>query len=171
MHTRRLRLEPYLPEDEDTYVALFQDARVSRWIGNSPTSAAESRELFRRIFTEVYDQNLFDIWAVHRGERLIGHAEIKPTDAVGGYEIVYALTPAEWGSGLGTELAKAIVAYGFDTLKLTEIFATVAIQNKASLTLLDNIGFKQIRDVKEGDGSTTRVLSHSLIVANNSSVV
>lgn len=171
LYTKRLRLEPYLPEDEDTYVALFQDARVSQWIGNAPTSEAESRDLFGRILTKVYAQDLFDIWAVRRGGLLIGHAEIKPIDAVGGYEIVYALAPAEWRSGLGTELAEAIVAYGFDILKLTEIFATVAIQNKASLTLLDNIGFKQVRDIKEDDGSITRVLSRSLIAINRSSLV
>jgi RimJ/RimL family protein N-acetyltransferase len=45
----------------------------------------------------------------------VGHAELKPTEVVNGYEIVYALAPDVWGSGLGTELAEALVRYGFDT--------------------------------------------------------
>lgn len=158
LRTERLLLEPYAPEDEEDFVALFQDTRVSRWMGEGPASEAADRALFGRIFTKVYAQELFDVWAVRRDGLLVGHAEIKPTDVVGGHEIIYALAPTAWGSGLGTELAEAIVAHGFDTLGLTEVHATVAAPNKASLALLDGIGFEHVRDVTEDDGSTTRVL-------------
>ncbi|MDH6707437.1 RimJ/RimL family protein N-acetyltransferase [Kitasatospora sp. MAA19] len=162
LHTRRLLLAPYVPEDEEDFVALFQDVRVSRWMGDGPASEEADRALFGRIFTKVYAQDLFDVWAVRRDGALIGHAEIKPTDAVVGHELVYALTPAAWGSGLGTELAQALVAYGFGTLGLTEVHATVAASNNASLTLLDRIGFEHVRDISEDDGSTTRVLTRRL---------
>ncbi|MGW0875451.1 GNAT family N-acetyltransferase [Streptomyces sp. NPDC002740] len=159
LRTRRLLLEPYIPEDEEAFVALFQDTRVSRWMGDGPASEAADRALFGRIFTKVYAQDLFDVWAVRRDGLLVGHAEIKPTDAVGGHEIIYALAPTAWGSGLGTELAEAIVAHGFETLGLTEVYATVAAPNEASLTLLGRIGFEHVRDIEEADGSTTRVLA------------
>jgi RimJ/RimL family protein N-acetyltransferase len=163
LRTARLLLDPYVPEDEASFVALFQDPRVSRWMGDGPASEAEDRSLFGRIFTKVYPQDLFDVWAVRRGRLLIGHAEIKPTDVVaGGHEIVYALVPAAWGSGLGTELAAAIVAYGFGTLRLTEVHATVAAPNKASLALLGRIGFAHLRDLTADDGSITRVLTRRL---------
>jgi RimJ/RimL family protein N-acetyltransferase len=158
LRTERLLLEPYIPEDEEGFVALFQDTRVSQWMGDGPASEAADRALFGRIFTKVYAQDLFDVWAVRRNGLLVGHAEIKLTDVVGGHEIIYALAPTAWGSGLGTELAEAIVAYGFDTLGLTKVYATVAAPNQASLTLLGRIGFEHVRDIKEDDGSTTRVL-------------
>ncbi|MFJ2027289.1 GNAT family N-acetyltransferase [Streptomyces sp. NPDC087897] len=159
LRTDRLLLEPYVPEDEEDFVALFQDTDVSRWMGDGPSTEAEDRALFERVFTKVYARDLFDVWAVRRDGRLIGHAEIKRTDAVDGHEVVYALTPAVWGSGLGTELAQAVVAHGFGALGLSEIHATVAAENKASLTLLERIGFEHVRDVEEDDGSTTRVLT------------
>ncbi|MEV0147748.1 MULTISPECIES: GNAT family N-acetyltransferase [unclassified Nonomuraea] len=162
LYTKRLVLEPYVPEDEESFIALFQDERVSQWMGDGPSSEEEDRALFGRIFTKVYAQDLFDVWAVRQGGMLIGHAEIKPTDTVEGHEIIYALAPAAWGSGLGTELAEAVVAYGFDTLKLTEVFATVAEPNRASLAVLAKIGFKHVRDIEEDDGSTTRVLVRRL---------
>lgn len=162
VHTDRLLLEPYVPEDEESFVALFQDARVSRWMGDGPGSEAADRALFGRILTEVYARDLFDVWAVRRDGLLIGHAEIKPTELSGGHEIIYALTPPAWGSGLGTEVAAAVVAHGFDTLALTEVFATVAIQNTASLALLARIGFEKVRDITEDDGGTTRMLIRSL---------
>lgn len=97
LRTARLLLDPYVPEDEESFVALFQDTRVSQWMGDGPNSQAKDRALFGRIFTKVYAQNLFDVWAVRRDRLLIGHAEIKPTNVVGGgHEIIYALAPAAW---------------------------------------------------------------------------
>ncbi|MFJ8623375.1 GNAT family N-acetyltransferase [Kitasatospora sp. NPDC093550] len=159
LRTGRLVLDAYRPEDEEGFVALFQDVRVSRWMGDGPASEESDRALFGRIFTKVYAGRLFDVWAVRRDGRLVGHAEIKPTDAVRGHEIVYALAPAAWGSGLGTEVARALVAYGFETLGLAEVHATVAADNGASLALLAGLGFAHVRDLTEDDGGTTRVLT------------
>lgn len=158
LRTERLLLEPYVAQDQEAFVALFQDARVSRWMGDGPSTESEDRALFRRIFA-VYAEDTFDVWAVRRSGVLIGHAEIKRTEASGGYEIIYALAPACWGAGLGTELAEAIVTYGFDDLGQTEVHATVAAPNAASLGLLHKIGFEHVRDIDEGDGSTVRVLT------------
>jgi len=157
LRTQRLLLEPYLPQDEEAFVALFQDTRVSRWMGDGPSPEAADRALFGRIFT-VYAEDLFDVWAVRRSGELIGHAEIKHTEATGGHELIYALAPSSWGVGLGTEMAEAVVAYGFETLGQTEVHATVAAPNEASLALLAKIGFEHVRDVEEGDGRITRVL-------------
>ncbi|MFE7788597.1 GNAT family N-acetyltransferase [Streptomyces sp. NPDC057460] len=162
LRTERLLLEPYISEDEEGFVALFQDTRVSKWMGDGTASEAADRALFGRIFTKVYAQDLFDVWAVRRNGLLVGHAEIKPNDVVGGHEIIYALAPTAWGAGLGSELAEAIVAYGFDALGLTRVYATVDPANVASLTLLDGIGFEHVRDMQEDDGSTTHVLARRL---------
>ncbi|WP_330330081.1 GNAT family N-acetyltransferase [Streptomyces sp. NBC_00536] len=159
LRTARLTLDPYTPGDEEDFVALFQDERVSRWMGDGPAPEADDRALFGRIFTKVYAQQLFDVWAVRRDGALVGHAEIKPTTESGGHELIYALSPAAWGAGLGTEIAEALVAYAFTTLALTEVHATVAAENEASLTLLTRIGFTHTRDVRERDGGVTRVLT------------
>lgn len=159
LRTTRLLLQPYVPEDETGFVSLLQDARVSQWMGDGPAAEESYRASFRRLFSRVYSEDLFDVWAVREDGKLIGHAEIKPTDTVAGHEIIFALAPSSWGSGLGTELASAIVAHGFDTRKLTEVFATVATQNTASLAVLDKIGFTHVRDIDDG---ATRVLSCSV---------
>ncbi|MQA98378.1 MAG: GNAT family N-acetyltransferase [Streptosporangiales bacterium] len=159
LRTERLLLDPYRPEDEAAFVALFQDGRVSRWMGDGPSTEAADRALFGRVFSKVYAGDLFDVWAVRRGGRLIGHAEIKPTEQSGGHELIYALEPAAWGTGLGTELAQAIVAYGFGTLALPAVHATVAAPNTASLAILRKLGFTHARDIPNDDGSVTRLLT------------
>ncbi|WP_338491603.1 GNAT family N-acetyltransferase [Streptomyces sp. SJL17-4] len=160
LRTERLLLEPYVPADEEAFVAIFQDPKVSAWMGDGgPAPEEDDRALFGRIFTKVYAQELFAVWAVRRDGVLVGHAEIKPSEDVGGHEIVYALATAAWGSGLGTEVVEALVAHGFGTLGLAEVHATVAEPNVASLKLLGKIGFEHVRDITEDDGSTTRVLT------------
>ncbi|MEU9320591.1 GNAT family N-acetyltransferase [Streptomyces sp. NPDC048295] len=162
LHTARLHLEPYTPADEEDFVALFQDTRVSRWMGEGPQTEAEDRALFGRVFSKVYAQDLFDVWAVRHEGTFMGHAEIKPSPAAGGHEIVYALAATAWGQGFGTEIAQALTGYGFDELGLTEVHATVAAENTASLALLERIGFRHVRDIAEDDGGTTRVLTRSV---------
>jgi RimJ/RimL family protein N-acetyltransferase len=154
LRTDRLLLEPYRPDDAEDFVALFTDPEVGRFMGDGPMAADEAGALFGRVFTKVYAADLFDVWAVRHDGRYVGHAEIKRTDQVDGHEIVYALA-----KGLGTELARALLRHGFDTLDLTRVYATVADANHASLALLGKIGFVHERDIAEDDGSITRVLA------------
>lgn len=157
--TDRLVLEPYVPADEEAFVALFGDTRVSRWMGDGPQSEEADRALFRRVFTHVYDVDGFDVWAVRENGVLIGHAEIKPTEVSGGHELIYALVHAAWGRGLGTELAAAIVAHGFESLGLPEVHATIAESNTASLAVMRKLGFEHVRDIRNEDGGVTVLLT------------
>ncbi|MBY8871314.1 GNAT family N-acetyltransferase [Micromonospora sp. PLK6-60] len=159
LRTDRLLLEPYRPADADDAVALLADPEVGRFMGDGPMSEPEAVALFDRLFSRVYANDLFDVWAVRRDGRYVGHAEIKRTDDVDGHEIVYALVREAWGAGLGSEIARALLAYGFGTLGLSTVYATVAAGNTASLALLAKLGFRHERDVTEDDGSTTRVLA------------
>ncbi|MEV4710308.1 GNAT family N-acetyltransferase [Micromonospora sp. NPDC049374] len=158
LRTERLLLEPYRPTDRDDFVALFTDAEVGRFMGDGPLAPAAAEALFERVFSKVYADDLFDVWAIRSAGRFVGHAEIKRTDQVSGHEIVYALARSAWGGGLGTELVRELLRYGFASLGLSRVYATVDEQNTASLVLLARLGFGHERDVAEPNGSTTRVL-------------
>lgn len=55
-------------------------------------------------------------------------------------EIYYKLIPEYWGYGYATEIAKALVNFGFIKLKLHRIEAGTAIKNIKSLKVLEKIG-------------------------------
>ncbi|MFG3339063.1 GNAT family N-acetyltransferase [Glycomyces sp. NPDC048151] len=156
LRTERLVLEPYVREDEADFVALFQDTRVSQWMGEGPDTEENDRALFGRVFTKVYATNAFDVWAVRENGLYVGHAEIKHTEDAGGHELIYALAADAWGRGLGTELAQGIIDYGFDALGLAEVHATIAEPNTASIAVMEKLGFAHLRDIPEADGSTTK---------------
>lgn len=80
--SERLLFRPYVVTDEEQFVSLLADARVSQWMGDGPRPETEVRALFRRVF-EVYADNRFDCWAVFDGDTYVGHAEIKPATANG----------------------------------------------------------------------------------------
>ncbi|MFG2648393.1 GNAT family N-acetyltransferase [Streptomyces sp. NPDC048436] len=161
IRSERLTLSPYAAADEELFVALLQDEAVGHWFGDGTQTAEQTHSLFRRIFSLVYAENKFPVWAVRHEGRYIGHAEIKPSPEtwLDGHEIVYGLTRNSWGIGLGTELARLLTSYGHETLALPEVHATVDAQNIASLTVLKRLGFTQGRAVAEDNGRTTLLMT------------
>jgi ribosomal-protein-alanine N-acetyltransferase len=63
------------------------------------------------------------------------------------HEVGYRLLKQFWGKGYATEIAKAMMAYGFDHLKLDELYATTHPDNLVSQRVLEKVGF-----VYTGDG-------------------
>ena len=55
-------------------------------------------------------------------------------------EFYYKLFPKFWGNGLATEMAKALIKFGFEECKLHRIEAGVATQNLASIRVLEKAG-------------------------------
>ncbi|GGR96730.1 hypothetical protein GCM10010252_39230 [Streptomyces aureoverticillatus] len=157
LRSERLVLSAYVASDESDFVALFQDEAVGRWFGDGMQSAEEDRALFARLFSIVYAERRFPVWAVRHEGRYAGHAEIKPSPEawLDGHEIVYGLSKDSWGLGLGTELARLLTDYGHRTLGLAEVHATVDSLNTPSVTVLKRLGYTQGREVREDDGRTT----------------
>ena len=58
-------------------------------------------------------------------------------------EIGYALIREHWGQGLMQEALAAVLAYGFEVMKLHSVEAVVAPRNRASIQLLLRNGFVQ----------------------------
>jgi ribosomal-protein-alanine N-acetyltransferase len=57
-------------------------------------------------------------------------------------EIGYWIGVPFWGSGYGTEAARAVIAHGFQTLGLNRIFGSIFTRNAASGRVLEKAGMK-----------------------------
>lgn len=89
-------------------------------------------------------------WAIRTADRclFIGEAGLNlssPRHRRG--EIFYKLLPEHWGQGYATEAARALVAFGFDRLRLHRLEAGAATENHASVRVLEKIGM-----TREGTG-------------------
>ncbi|MBZ9683587.1 MULTISPECIES: GNAT family N-acetyltransferase [unclassified Mesorhizobium] len=60
---------------------------------------------------------------------------------------------AHWGQGLGSEAAREVIRYAFETLALAQVTAEAAARNVASLRILAKLGFKHVDSfIDESDG-------------------
>jgi RimJ/RimL family protein N-acetyltransferase len=104
-----------------------------------------SKESFRR--------SGFGHWVARRRQkrRVIGSCGLLRVPHSEQLELVYCIDPALWNHGYGTQAARAIVAYAFDELRLPLIHGRCALDNIASLRVLEKIGMRSGRPHPHGD--------------------
>ncbi len=57
------------------------------------------------------------------------------------YELAYRLRMPYWSKGYGTEASSAMLDYVFNQLDLTEVHAFAVRENKASINIIQKLGF------------------------------
>ncbi|MDQ3040901.1 MAG: GNAT family N-acetyltransferase [Acidobacteriota bacterium] len=142
METERLIFRHYIQEDYKDFINLFTDAAVMKHVGNGVMTAEEAAAFWRKLFEKLYPQS-FNIWAVFAREdsRYVGHAGIYPRPThKEDWEFVYFLNQTSWSKGYATEIARRVIEYGFDELKLPKIYATVDDDHSASIRVLEKAG-------------------------------
>lgn len=144
METDRLIFKYYTDAEKEDFIALFTDAAVMRHVGDGVMTRGQAEAFWQKLFEQLYPQG-FEIWAILTKENseYIGHAGIYPRPVKEeDWEFVYFLNQSSWGKGYATEIAKKIVEYAFDELKLPEVFATVDDDHTASIRVLEKAGMQ-----------------------------
>ncbi len=154
METERLFLRAYVEKDRADFIALFTDAAVMKYVGKGVLTIEQAEAFWTKLFEKLYPQK-FNIWAIFTKEDLqyVGHAGIYPRPTrKEDWEFVYFLRRDAWGKGFATETAKKIIEYGFEELRLPEVFATVDDDHPASIRVLEKSGMKFERYEFDDDG-------------------
>lgn len=144
LETQRLILRRLLPQDLDNLYALYTDPQVSRYIPDAPRTLQETREELEWFLNGHPKHPELGLWAtIHRPTgRFIGRCGLLPwtIDGRQEVEVAYLLARAYWGQGLGTEVARALVAYGFEQLGLSRLISLVEAENLASIRVAEKAG-------------------------------
>jgi RimJ/RimL family protein N-acetyltransferase len=144
----RLIFRLYERTDTDLFAGLFTDEEVMRFVDSGALSADGAELLWRRLTEEFYPAGKTTIYAVSAADdgRYVGHASIRPRpEFESDWEIGYILRRCEWGSGFGTEIAQALIGFGFVYLGLEEVFATVDDDHVASARVAVKAGMRFLR--------------------------
>ena len=145
LETEQLRLRPWTLTDEDVAAAfrIYGDPAVTGMMGQAPDAGPEvTRAGLDRVVGRYAEWPGMGFWAVEvraNGE-IVGGAGIKPLDGGPEIEVGYHLRCDAWGRGYATELARALVAYGFDRLGLDRIVGVARPDNLASRRILEKTG-------------------------------
>lgn len=146
LETERLRLRQIVADDTATWLALFNQPDVIRYLIDFDQPQTELAEVEAII---AWTQTIFSEqtglrWAItlKPEPRMIGtcgfnHITRKNRSGEIGYELAHAY----WRRGIMREALGAVLQFGFQQLALHRIEADVTVGNDASAGLLRGLGF------------------------------
>jgi RimJ/RimL family protein N-acetyltransferase len=144
LHTPRLLLRPWRPNDRQPFAAMNADELVMEFFPKLLTRE-ESDALVHRI-EQHFAEHGFGLWVVEAPgvAEFIGFTGLAVPRFTAPFtpcvEIGWRLTAEHWGRGYATEAARAAVRYGFDELQLDEIVSFTVPQNVASRRVMEKLG-------------------------------
>jgi RimJ/RimL family protein N-acetyltransferase len=146
LSTTRLNLRPVAEEDAQYLCALDAEERVRRFVDQpeAPNLAQCEAVVARMRAIDAATPSLGFWMAEIRGE-FVGWFHLKPPRdgepaEIGDLEIGYRLMPSAWGQGLATEGSRALLRYGFETLRAPRVTAVAFDANTASLRVISKLG-------------------------------
>lgn len=130
--------------DDSTVFASWQtDALFAAHAGWPLTSSPTDGEQWWRESIVAPDPLLLRLAAVE-GEELVGYVDLYgsgPDER----ELGYLIGPSAcWGRGRASSAARAAVAYGFERLGLSRVWAEAVVANRASVRVLEKVGLVPI---------------------------
>jgi ribosomal-protein-alanine N-acetyltransferase len=152
--TARLIIRQFLPEEEDVFFELMTDERLTTYLPKR--TAGQVRELFKQTLADYNDNIKLTRWGVFSGDDccFIGLAILKQIpDESQKSELGYVIHCHFKGIGMATELANAMLTYGFAEMELAEIFAVTSEANIPSQKVLQKAGLKQGPNMERGGES------------------
>ncbi|MDP3293608.1 MAG: GNAT family N-acetyltransferase [Nevskia sp.] len=148
LSTARLVLRRYTQADLPSLIAMNADPAVMRYLGGVLT-AEQSQAMYEQRITAYYGQHPgFGIWVTSLrvsseiiGMHCLNHIHGEPLIQVG-----YRIAQVHWGQGYATEMALALMLYGYTRKNLEVISAITDLDHGVSQRVLGNIGLTRLAD-------------------------
>ena len=152
--TPRFIIRDFKPEEEDTYMSLFDDERVTVHLPGR--SHEEHIAIFRKSFDDYANNELLGRWGMFNSVDgdFIGLCLLRNYENEDGkVELGYVMHQKYWGKGIASDMAIIMVSYALTYIKPKEIVAVTTLGNIGSQKVLEKAGLKRmdnfIRDGKE----------------------
>jgi ribosomal-protein-alanine N-acetyltransferase len=152
LETERLILRDWRESDASHYMVLSHDVGYNCFSqpgGFLVHTADETQRKIQERMTLFAQRRLGKFPIFLKGtEEFVGTCGLEPFELSGHPEVElgYRLCLKHWGQGYAAEAATAVLRYGFRDLNLAKIIAFAVPQNKASLKILEKLGFRYLRD-------------------------
>jgi ribosomal-protein-alanine N-acetyltransferase len=156
LETERLLFRAHEARDEPAFVQVHTDPEVRRFAGGRPWSVEEALTRFRTSYLHR-PRRTYGLWAAipKREDAYAGMCGLHGSSRAA--YLAFYLARRLWENGLGTEAARAFVAFGFERLHLSRMLATADEGNVRSERILEALGFRDVGLEKLAAG---RILHH-----------
>jgi 8-oxo-dGTP diphosphatase len=142
--TPRVKLRTLVAEDAPAFHRLINEWDICRKLPDAPFPypADLAGDWIAAAASDAKAGKAHHFALVHQGE-LAGCAGLRLSRDKKNAELGYWLGKKFWGQGFAKEVAARLVSWGFATLSVAKITATVAADNDASIAVLRRAGFAQ----------------------------
>ena len=141
-----LRLRKLKYSDTENYFSIVGDAETMAYITEKPYTRHESDHEVNRLIERYSKSDLFGVWVAESivDQKFIGvGALIQVDESVA--DIGYRVQKEKRGQGYGIEIAKLLIEKAKEH-GLQKIVAEVEVENKASVRILEKLGFTRLYD-------------------------
>ncbi|WP_207952325.1 GNAT family N-acetyltransferase [Paenibacillus turpanensis] len=143
LETERMRLRKIVVEDARDLFAYCSDEEVSRYTTWDTHQTIEHSLGFIRYIRQLYGTKQVAPWGIEdkRTNRLIGTVGFvywHPSHSRA--ELGYALARPYWNQGVGTEVVRRTILFGFEQMKLVRLEARCHPDNIASFRVMEKAG-------------------------------
>ena len=159
IRTPKLILRDIMDSDLKDMYELDSNPEVHKYLGRNPvTHLDESEKVISSIQKQYLDYGI-GRWAVidKKTNSFMGWAgikfETKVRDEMDYYDLGYRLKKEYWGQGFASEAALACLRYGFQNMRLNEVYGGAHAHNSASNKILKKVGLKYL-ETFEFDGES-----------------
>jgi RimJ/RimL family protein N-acetyltransferase len=147
--TPRLRLRPYEVSDLDDMAAMFGDADVTAYTFLGRRDRAQTAAVLDGYMAFLEERG-YGMLAITDGQTGAYLGEVGTfVSPMGDLALRYALAKAGWGRGYAGEASAAVLDDHFDRLGLERLVAGVKAENKASVRVMEKLGFVYERTITE----------------------
>lgn len=143
IQTERLLLRPFRFSDLDDVIAYASDDEWSRHIFGLPrpyTRRSAEGFIARAVLT---DWEREPMRAIVLEGKVIGGVNLRVDRQHAVAEIDYSIDRENWGRGLATEAASALIAWAFPAYDLQKIFARTVLSNRRSTRVMEKLGMSR----------------------------
>ena len=156
LETKRVLLRHFQIDDIDPLYAIYCDPEVKKSIPDAPQSYEETREELTYYLNGHPDFPEIGLWAAidKLSGQFIGRCGLLPwvIDQQKEVEVAYLIARDYRNQGFASEVALAIVRYGFDQLKLSRLVCLIEHGNLASIKVAERIGMRFEKEGKDQIG-------------------
>ena len=148
IHSPRLLLRPWSPEDAEAALAIYGSEEVTKWLSPAMGRVSDAAGM-ERVISGWLAEELPDPagrWALELSETgaLVGSAVLLPLPpGRDDLQIGWQLAPEMWGQGLAAEAGHAVAHFAFDS-GVEELFAVVRPRNERGAGTARSIGMEWV---------------------------
>lgn len=161
--TERLAIRPFSEDDAAFIVELVNDPDWLRFIGDKQVRSLDgARHYLRNGPMAMVEKHGHGLACVERRSdgAAVGMCGLIRRDTLEDVDLGFAFLPVGRGQGYAREAAAAVLAFGFDTLRLPRIVAITDLDNQASARVLEALGlhFERLLEA-DGDKKALRLFA------------